>query len=401
MLSGIKVGKKKIKINESNLAQPSSSNQSVAESIRSQLTTSTGNVNLPPPLNGKEYNNKRKAASKSHNQEAEAQSIHDMVRAEKSDRRSMDDVYAQTILRMKSRYPTMNMNNKSHGDDDDNANDDIVTLTTKKITEYHNHGGDSLWTSKIPTNIPSLASKCWWWIESPSFSKHMLLALGDHMSMLMAPAHQSLVPGNCIYLVPIAPTDALVRCDDDVWREINTFQSLLRRLYDDENQDVIFTETVLPTKGKVVKNFWQTRLVAVPIPRQQNADTPIFFRQALLDQTQEDWVTNSSHSKLLSTKGKPRGLRSIIPIHFPYFHVEWEPQNGYVQILEANDFSPDFAMDTLAGMLGMEPIRFRRRHASNHRSSCIQEEQQMVKIFLEKWNIVNSEKGIIQSSQQL
>jgi hypothetical protein len=38
--------------------------------------------------------------------------------------------------------------------------------------------------------------------------------------------------------------------------------------------------------------------------------------------------------------------------------------------------------------------------ASNHRSSCIQEEQQLVKIFLDKWNIVNSD-GIIQSSQQL
>jgi hypothetical protein len=414
MLSGVKVGKKKIKNDESKPQLPTLSNQSAAEYIRSQITINAGkdttfsldrreasthrSSHTISTTNETKYT-KRKAVDISgisiekHGQDL---SIQDMVRAEKSDRRSMDDIYAQTILRMGSRkYPTSTLtnNSKSHGDDHEDKIDDIVNLTTKKMADYSNQGKDALFKSRrIPTNVPMmLASKSWWWIESPSFSKHMLLTMGDHISMVMAPAHQSLFPGECVYLVPIAPTDALVQCDDDVWTEIKKFQSSLRKLYAYENKDVIFTETVMPTNKSGRLNYhWQARYVAIPIPRKANAETPIYFRQALLDQSQDTWQMDSTSSKIMSTKGTRRGgLRSMIPLHFPYFHVEWEPNEGYVQILESNHFPRDFAMDTLAGMLGMDTIRLRRNrhdfHSTKTNSSIPEEQQQMVKTFLEKW----------------
>jgi hypothetical protein len=220
----------------------------------------------------------------------------------------------------------------------------------------------------------SITSKCWWWMESPSFRKHMLIALGNHVSLLMAPAQSSLFPGNHFYLVPLQHADASVACDQNAWDEITRFQKSLRKLYAKEGKDVVFIETILGGKG-----FWQTRLEAIPVPRKQN-DAPMYFKQAMLEQA-EEWGT---HNKVLSTTNK--GLRGTVPNqNFNYFFVEWEPNAGFCQIIESQQFPKDFGVDTIAGMLQMDPLRFRRKQQRQSH----QEEKQMVLDFLEKWKSVD------------
>jgi hypothetical protein len=220
----------------------------------------------------------------------------------------------------------------------------------------------------------SITSKCWWWMESPSFRKHMLIALGNHVSLLMAPAQSSLFPGNHFYLVPLQHADASVACDENAWNAIARFQKSLRKLYAKEGKDVVFTETILGGKG-----FWQTRLEAIPVPRKQN-DAPMYFKQAMLEQA-EEWGT---HNKVLSTTNK--GLRGTVPNqNFNYFFVEWEPNVGFCQIIESQQFPKDFGVDTIAGMLQMDPLRFRRKQQRQSQ----QEEKQTVLDFLEKWKSVD------------
>lgn len=100
--------------------------------------------------------------------------------------------------------------------------------------------------------------------------------------------------------------DALVNCEDDVWNEIARFQAALRAMYAKEGKDVIFVETVLPSKG-----LWQTRMEAMPVPKRTSQDAPMYFKAALSEQA-EEWGT---HTKLLSTRDK--GLRRTIPKKFP------------------------------------------------------------------------------------
>ena len=200
----------------------------------------------------------------------------------------------------------------------------------------------------------------------------MLIALGNHVSLVMVPSHLSLFPGNCFYLVPLQHADSLIRCDDNIWDEIHKFQTSLRTLFGKEGKDVIFTETVLGTQG-----FWQTRLMAIPIPRKQN-DAPMYFKQAMLEQA-EEWGT---HNKVLSTRDK--GFRRTIPVNFNYFHVEWDTKDGFAQIIETQDFPADFGVDTLAGMLHMDSVRFRRTQRQS-----LEEEKKMVLHFLERWKTVD------------
>ena len=299
-------------------------------------------------------------------------SIQDMLRAEKEQDHSMDETYARNVARMGSRFKGTELKAGSSAGADEEDFVDVKIFQQQHLTKVAVAQRESSRQIARHDRQSAIAAKCWWWKESPTFRKHMLIALGNHVSLVMAPSHLSLFPGNCFYIVPLQHADSLVRCDDDAWNEIHKFQTSLRTLFGKEEKDVIFTETVLGTKG-----FWQTRFTVTPIPRKQN-DAPIYFKQAMLEQA-EEWGT---HNKVLSTRGK--GFRRTIPANFNYFHVEWDANDGFAQVIETNDFPADFGLDTLAGMLQMDSIRFRRAHRQS-----FDEEKKLVLRFLEKWKTVD------------
>lgn len=235
-----------------------------------------------------------------------------------------------------------------------------------------------------------ITSQCAWWIESSSFRKHRLLALGDYVSLVMAPPNASLIPGHHFYIVPIkhAPSLVHVMAEDDmsIWKEIQRFQTSLQNLYARQGKSVIMLETVLDHS----KGLWQTKLEVIPIPFDVLQDAPMFFSSAMREQT-EEWGT---HTKLMKvSQNKP--LSSVIPKGFPYFSVEWgnmassPTATGYAQIIESPSFRHDFGVDTVAGMLELDPIRLRRQQKYSH-----EEERQQIKDFLTLWDKVDWTKEL-------
>jgi hypothetical protein len=241
-----------------------------------------------------------------------------------------------------------------------------------------------------------MTSKCWWWLESSTFVRHRLLALGDHVSLVMAPHQNAVTAGHHFYLVPLKHTESLTAAEDDVWEEIQRFQSSLRALYQHQNgggKNVLFCETVLNntgTGGGGLSGFWQTKMEAVVVPNSVWQDAPLFFKSALAEQAQ-DWGT---HQKLMPTTGD-KGLRRTVPKNFDYFYIQWggggggdsqdgvtaaatAPASGYVQMIESNAFPQDFGVDTIAGMMEMDPMRFRK----NQKAQPEQERQGILE-FLE------------------
>lgn len=305
-------------------------------------------------------------------------SIKDMLKAEKEQTATMDEVYARNVARMGSRFKGTELKGGSATGADEEDFVDVKVYQQQSLTSHAVAQRDRSRQLAHHDLQSRMAQKCWWWMESPSFSKHMLIALGNHVSLVMAPSNLSLFSGHQFYLVPLQHADSLVQCDDNVWNEIARFQQSLRKLYAKENQDVIFMESVLNSGSK---GFWQSRLVGIPVPRKKN-DAPMYFKQAMLEQA-EEWGT---HNKVMSTKGK--GLRGTVPKNkFNYFYVEWGTNDGFAQIIESDSksFPKDFGVDTVAGMLQMDPIRFQRR---NKRQSH-QEEKQMVLDFLKNYKTVD------------
>jgi hypothetical protein len=216
-----------------------------------------------------------------------------------------------------------------------------------------------------------MTAKCWWWLESSNFARHRLLALGDHVSLVMAPDHLSVKPGQHFYLVPLKHVESLTAAEDDVWEEIQRFQSSLRACFAKDGKNVLFCETVLNNTG-----FWQTKLEAIVVPNNTWLDAPLFFKSALTEQAQ-DWGT---HQKLMLTVDK--GLRRSVPKNFDYFYLQWDHTTfaGYAQMIESTAFPRDFGVDTIAGMMGMDPMRFRRNQKAQP-----EQERQGILDFLEKF----------------
>jgi len=241
--------------------------------------------------------------------------------------------------------------------------------------------------------IQSITAKCWWWLEATtSFQRHRLLALGDHVSLVLTPPNLALIPGQHFYLVPIQHASSLASCDDNVWNEIRLFQNSLRAMYKTNGKTILCTETVT-TSLSSSSSFWQTKMDVMVVPERVGQDAPLFFKSALSEQAQE---LSGTHIKLYDTTQK--GLRRTIPSQFSYFYLEYDGYgktdssnqqttgggtgqvSGMAQIIEER-FPRDFAVDTIGcGMMQMDPIRFRRKDKNSEK-----EERQLVQAFLEQW----------------
>jgi hypothetical protein len=192
-----------------------------------------------------------------------------------------------------------------------------------------------------------MTAKCWWWIDSSNFARHRLLALRSRVLAWRGSVSNT---RSTLYLVPLKHVESLTAAEDEVWEEIQRFQSSLRTCLP-RTQECLVCETVLNNTG-----FWQTKLEAIVVPNNTWLDAPLFFKSALTEEAQ-DWGT---HQKLMLTVDK--GLRRSVPKNFDYFYLQWDHATlaGYAQMIESKDFPRDFGVDTIAGMMEMDPMRFRR-----------------------------------------
>ena len=156
-------------------------------------------------------------------------------------------------------------------------------------------------------------------MESNSFQTYRLVALGEHVSLVVAPPSARLQPDLLhFYLVPIKHAESFVVAASEtrgVWEEVQRFQSSLNALYQTVGKGVLLMETVLAHKG-----FWQTRIEVVPIPLEQLQDAPIYFQSSMREQQQE---LNGTHTQLYKISSPPKTLSNVLPSksNFAYFYV--------------------------------------------------------------------------------
>jgi len=317
--------------------------------------------------------------------------IAEMIHHERTSTTTMDETYARSIARLGSRYKGSDTNQRNiaghsaGADEVDTAGDGGVDMTLYadreeggrgRLTEAARYEREKSRQMARVGREMAITDQCWWWMESGAFRKHRLISLGDHISLVLSPSHLSLVKWQCM-LVPVKHNESYAVSEDEIWDERIRFQTALRSMFRKDGMGVLFCETVLPSKG-----LWQARMEVIPVPLSVEQDAAIYFKSALTEQA-EEWGT---HNKLLPTS-KTKGLRQTIPTKrgFHYFHVEWGVGDdggdnaGFVQMIETESFPKNFALDTIAGMMDLDPVRMKRRQKASD------EDRSVILNFVAKW----------------
>ena len=103
---------------------------------------------------------------------------------------SMDEQFARNLSRLGSRYKGAEfktVNGSSAGADEDDFTGDngidmkLYNSAANRLTDAEAYKREMSRQITRAGKEQSITSRCWWWMESKSFQKHMLLSLGDHV----------------------------------------------------------------------------------------------------------------------------------------------------------------------------------------------------------------------------
>jgi hypothetical protein len=98
-----------------------------------------------------------------------------------------------------------------------------------------------------------------------------------------------------------------------------------------------------------------------------------------IDEAESEWSQHNA-KKLIDTSIK--GLRGSIPKNFPYFHVEFGMQKGFVHVIDdEKNFKNQFGLNVIRGMLQLhEEDMYRHRQRES-----LEMQRKAVSDFGRKW----------------
>ncbi|KAF5019488.1 hypothetical protein F66182_8495 [Fusarium sp. NRRL 66182] len=180
-----------------------------------------------------------------------------------------------------------------------------------------------------------------------------VIALGTRAFLTLATEPEISTGGAVI--APLAHRANLLECDDDEWEELRNFMKSLTRMYHEQGREVVFYENAAQPHRRM-----HAAMVAVPIPYEEGATAPAYFKEAFLS-SDEEW---SQHRKIIDTGAKARegmgrsAFRRSIAKEMPYFHVWFTLDGGLGHVVEDAGRWPKgdlFAREVLGGIVDAEP----------------------------------------------
>ncbi|XP_022946470.1 CWF19-like protein 2 isoform X1 [Cucurbita moschata] len=223
-----------------------------------------------------------------------------------------------------------------------------------------------------PRRMATQEERCIFCFENPNRPKHLTVSIAN-CTYLMLPQWQPVVTGHCCIL-PISHESATRSVEKTVWEEIRNFKKCLIMMFAKQEKDVVFLETVVG----LAKQRRHCLIECIPLPQGIAKEAPLYFKKAI-DEAEEEWSQHNA-KKLIDTSVK--GLRGSIPENFPYFHVEFGLNKGFVHVIDDEDnFKTSFGLNVIRGMLQLaeEDMHRRRRYES------VEVQKQAVANFLQDW----------------
>ncbi|XP_074274509.1 uncharacterized protein LOC141598680 isoform X2 [Silene latifolia] len=206
-------------------------------------------------------------------------------------------------------------------------------------------------------SIVTQQDRCHFCFENRQRSEHLVVAIAN-LTYLMLPQFTPVAPGHCC-IVTMQHELATRMVDDYVWEELRNFKKCLIMMFAKQGKEMIFLETVL----RLSQQRRHCLIECIPLPQDIAKDGPLYFKKAI-DEAESEWSQHNA-KKLIDTSQK--GLRVSIPKDFPYFHVEFGLDKGFVHVIDdETQFKSSFGLDVIRGMLPSlaEDMYRRRRYES-------------------------------------
>uniref|UniRef100_A0A5B6ZK00 Putative CWF19-like protein 2 n=1 Tax=Davidia involucrata TaxID=16924 RepID=A0A5B6ZK00_DAVIN len=232
----------------------------------------------------------------------------------------------------------------------------------------HKSAGMTNFSKRILTQ----QERCQFCFENPTRPKHLVVAIAN-FTYLTLPQWQPVVPGHC-FILPMQHESATRTVDNNVWDEIRNFKKCLIMMFAKQEKDPVFLETVM----ELAQQRRHCLVECIPLPREIAKQAPLYFKKAI-DEAEDEWSQHNA-KKLIDTSEK--GLRGSIPKDFPYFHVEFGLNKGFVHVIDdEKKFETNFGLNVIRGMLRLpeEDMYRRRKHES------VDTQKQAVASFIQDW----------------
>ncbi|KAL5731512.1 hypothetical protein ACHQM5_004233 [Ranunculus cassubicifolius] len=201
----------------------------------------------------------------------------------------------------------------------------------------------------ITKRISTQQERCRFCFENPARPKHLTVSIGN-FAYLMLPPSKPLVQGHC-YILPLQHESATRNVDNNVWDDIRNFKKCLITVFRKQKKEMVFLETVIGLS----QQRRHCIVECIPLPSKLASEAPLYFKKAI-DEAEDEWSQHNA-KKLI------KGLRGSIPKNFPYFHVEFGLDKGFVHVIDnEKDFNPNLGLNVIRGMLDLpEEDMYRRR----------------------------------------
>ncbi|KAH7294786.1 hypothetical protein KP509_27G018900 [Ceratopteris richardii] len=192
--------------------------------------------------------------------------------------------------------------------------------------------------------IVTQEERCQFCFNNQSRPKHLTLSIANSC-YLMLPPWDAIVHGHCL-IVPMQHEGASRNLDEHVWEEMRNYKKCLLQMFAKHNRDGIFLETAI----NLSRQCRHCLVECIPLPPNNAKQAPLYFKKAI-DEAEDEWSQHDA-KKLIDTSVK--GLRGSIPKNFPYFHVEFGLQAGYVHVIDnERAFEADLGCNVVIGMLNL------------------------------------------------
>ncbi|KAJ4843823.1 hypothetical protein Tsubulata_014030 [Turnera subulata] len=254
--------------------------------------------------------------------------------------------------------------------DDEYDFEDGPSKKSRKNDRSSDHKGFE--KNNLAKRVLTQQERCSFCFENPNRSKHLVISIAN-FTYLMLPQWQPVVPGHCCIL-PMQHDSATRTVDNNVWEEIRNFKKCLIRMFAEQDKELVFLETVMG----LAQQRRHCLIECVPLPREIAKEAPLYFKKAI-DEAEDEWSQHNA-KRLIDTSEK--GLRGAIPKDFPYFHVEFGLNRGFVHVIDdETQFKSSLGLNVIRGMLHLpEEDMYRRR-----RQESAEVQKQAVADFARAW----------------
>lgn len=189
-------------------------------------------------------------------------SLHDLVEQERrGGAGGPEDIYGRLASGVMART-----------DDDDYTMDDLITdRAGRSQPQGRQEDRARQHAVRGHQHREATLGSCWFCLDNPKLEKHLIVSLGVKV-YLAIPAKGRLAEGHAL-LVPVRHSTSTVALDEDVWDEMRMFQQCLVQMWQAQDMDVVFLETVMNLNRQ-----HHTVIHAIPLDRDSGALAPMYFK---------------------------------------------------------------------------------------------------------------------------